>query len=441
MATRMAPTSSTGSALELLTRSRIRLLTDGKAPWFATLALHLRPVEDAATAQGTMATDGTHLYYDPAWVAAQRAAKLMYVWAHEVLHCALLHPWRMRGLDARLAGDAADHVVNNLLADAGWTLPEDALCDRQYKGMAFEQVYALLRRQQRESPPAGGSDGDQDQDEPGSSQSGSGQDAAQDGAQEQPRAGGIVPAPAGGDGDDGDDEAKGEQGAAGAAGTAQDAPEGMTQSEWQIAAEEAALAARRAGTMPGGIDRAMAEARRVSTDCWEVLREFVAQTQPSDYSWARPNRRFVHQGLYLPGVVKENMPTIGVVVDTSSSVDQPLLDLFGWHIGSIMDEYQPEALHVIYCDTQVHHSETFLPGDTVKLNAKGGGGTLFQPALDWFSQQDEPPACVIYLTDLYGENLGGYGPTEPDYPVLWATTPASTQPAPFGERIVLPLVK
>ena len=57
----------------------------------------------------------------------------------------------------------------------------------------------------------------------------------------------------------------------------------------------------------------------------------------------------------------------------------------------------------------------------------GGGGTDHQHVWEYVGNMDEPPACVICLTDGYT----CYG--EPsDVPVLWALTPESPAEPPFG---------
>ncbi len=66
-----------------------------------TLALGLQPVNDWQNASETMATDGTHLYYDPAWVLERKQDELRGLWAHEVPHCALGHPFRQGSRDQR----------------------------------------------------------------------------------------------------------------------------------------------------------------------------------------------------------------------------------------------------------------------------------------------------------------------------------------------------
>lgn len=99
-------------------------------------------------------------------------------------------------------------------------------------------------------------------------------------------------------------------------------------------------------------------------------------------------------------------------------------------MNAIVQDARPESVEVVYCDHKVQHVEHFSPDDEVKLNARGGGGTAFQPFLDHFTEQ--PPAAMIVFTDL--EN-GGEKLTEPGYPVLWCTGRDVTIQPPFGRVI------
>jgi predicted metal-dependent peptidase len=118
-----------------------------------------------------------------------------------------------------------------------------------------------------------------------------------------------------------------------------------------------------------------------------------------------------------------------VGVDTSGSIDDIVLTAFSAEITAILDEAAPEAVHVVYCDNVVTGTETYAPGDVIRLTPHGGGGTAFQPVFDWVAAADIQPACTVYLTDLCGHDFG----PAPDYPVLWVSTDATK--APFGDVV------
>jgi predicted metal-dependent peptidase len=377
------------TSAEKVSIARTRLLLD--SPWFGSLAMRLH-VEQNDSAK-TMQTDGTRLQYNPEFVDTMTDAELTAVIAHEVMHCALLHPYRIGSRELKTWNKACDFAINSLLVAQGFTLPKGALIDPQFDGISAEQIYAILNRdQQQQSPSNQQGDGDQGKDEqPGQV---------------------IAPQP--------------DQN-----GTGGIASEQMTAVDWQIATEQATAIAKKAGQLPGDADRAVKANRASETNWREILRRFVEQTVPSDYSWTQPNRRYIAQGVYLPGTVRENMPRLAVAIDTSGSIGAIELELFARELTQILHEARPEAIDVIYCDTAVRHVESFSPDDPeITLSAHGGGGTLFQPVFDHVDAQGDAPAALIYFTDLEGPT-----PVEPEYPVLWVTTEVTALTGPFGETV------
>ena len=91
----MRPSQTTTS--QKLTRSRVQLLL--KQVFFGTLALRLKLVPGSLP---TMATDGSRIVYNPAFVDELKPAELEGTLAHEVLHCALGHQCRRGERDSEL---------------------------------------------------------------------------------------------------------------------------------------------------------------------------------------------------------------------------------------------------------------------------------------------------------------------------------------------------
>src|SRR5882724_7492294 len=94
-----------------LKKARINLLMD--EPFFGSLMMQLKPVEDPTVR--TMCTNGDKLWYNPAYMATLDDGQLRTILAHEVLHPALLHPFRLGDRDLRIANEAADYAINNFL--------------------------------------------------------------------------------------------------------------------------------------------------------------------------------------------------------------------------------------------------------------------------------------------------------------------------------------
>ena len=193
---------------------------------------------------------------------------------------------------------------------------------------------------------------------------------------------------------------------------------------------EAAQAARMQGKLPAHLERLVDQILAVRTPWYDILSRFMENVSNQDYSWSRPNRRFVAGGMYLPSMRNEaTMGEMAIMVDTSGSVSAKELALFGGHINRVLETCKPEKLHVIYADARVNKHVEFTPDDfPITLEAIGGGGTDFRPAFDYLEEHGIEPACAIYLTDMYGD----FG-EERDYPVLWAAI--TDRVAPWGETV------
>jgi predicted metal-dependent peptidase len=193
---------------------------------------------------------------------------------------------------------------------------------------------------------------------------------------------------------------------------------------WAIASEQVLRAAKACGYDPGAIERTLNQARESVQDWRSILRDFIAATNPSDYLWSPPNRRFVASGLHLPFLMRTGVGEIVIVVDTSGSIGTAELEQFAGEITAINEEAQPERIHVIYCDAAVQGVEEFGPGEPIKLAPEGGGGTDFVPPFSWVEENGITPKCLIYLTDLCCSSF----PAAVDYPVLWVTDSRRTAP-------------
>lgn len=397
-------------------------------PFFGTLALRL--IAQSSEQIGTATTDGKVLLYNPSFIDSLNVGQVTGLVAHEVMHIASGHPWRRGGRDHSYWNKACDYAINGILKEAEFYLPSDALLDQAYNGQSAEAIFEKIRQQPKPPPdnPSGGagqqsggqdqqdqsqSDQDQDGDDNQDNQGDQDQDQDQDG--------------------DGDQDGQQDQGSGwGDVVDNLEADSQAQESDWQVAALQAAAMAKQQGKLPASLDRLIESIKKPAIDWRSALRRFVQQGAKADYTWKMPSARYLAGGLYLPSLRSEQMRRIALAVDTSGSIGQTELDRFGAEIQAIMDECQPEGLTVIYCDAQVNAVEEYEPLDTVKLKAVGGGGTDFAPVFKHIEEQGIDLACLVFFTDGYGS----YPQDPPDYPVLWVMTSSLT--APFGETLTFP---
>lgn len=393
--------NETSKARQMVQSARTALVLD--QPFFGVLALHLDVLEDPTCK--TAWTDGKTLGYSPTFVQSLSQDELKGLIAHEVMHCACGHCWRRDVREPKKWNVATDYAINAVLTEAGFKLPANGLLDAQFNGQHAEWIYDRIPNQPPDQEPQSGQGSgygevrDSPNDSDGTPDPAGQNDSGDANGQEQGQGSGQSPAP--------------------------------SEAEWQQLTKQAATLAQ--GKLPASMRRLIAEATRPSVDWRSVLRRFVQDTCKSDYTWTRPNRRYLASGLYLPALHAESCGRIVVAVDTSGSVDDVTLAQFASELRSIVAEVRPRETVVVYCDAAVNHTDEYGPDDHLELSsAYGGGGTAFSPVFDQIADT-EPPVCVVYLTDLYGS----FPDTAPDYPVLWAVYGSNRNDPPFGERVEL----
>ena len=358
----------------------------------------------------TACTNGRDVKYGRAFVDGLPDDELRGLILHEdeghKLH-RHLRTWRwMYDLDPYLANCACDYVINIKIVDDNKVdgfakLPEGGLLDERFRGMDSAQVFHILRKEQDEQPtgPDGGSDSQDNE--------------------------------SGGDGDGGDDGG-GEQ-------VSGDKPRGhggFDEHDWEGAKElteeedkqlerdiDDAIreGAMTAGKMGGTRDRALDELMRPQVDWREVLREFVSDTcAGSDYStYARPNRRLMSQGIYMPSGVSERVEELVLAIDTSGSIGQGQLTAFLSEIKGICDVVKPSKVRLLYWGSDVVGDEAYdlheLDQLVTSTKPKGGGGTDVECVTRYMAEKSIKPQAAIVLTDGY--LYGGWGVWT--CPVLW----------------------
>lgn len=468
-----------------VTAARTALVLD--EPFFGTLALKLKLVEepncgcpDLRTCPHTAWVDGQSLGYWPRFVMSLTHVQLTALLVHEVMHCAAGHPWRRDNREPRKWNQAADRAINPVLREAGYTLPPDGLFELEpsHHGKSAEWIYDRLPRADQQSdeqrPGSGSGSGSSQADpqqgpndkakaaqgppnqgrdqgtqgKPGKGASGAGRPQDKRGQQTQgntppnTRSSGLGQG-AKNEGPDKDHksdiDSQGKGNVCDPLGEVRDAPtesadpdEALpTEEDWKQAVQQAAVLAKGQGNMPGALKRFAKMAATSSIDWRSAMRRFAQEVARSDYSFSRPNVRYVASGTYLPSLRNHEVGVLAIGVDTSGSIDQVLLDQFASEVRAVADAVKPRQIRVLYVDAKVQHEDVFERDEEVVLRPKGGGGTDFCPFFEAIAEWEDPPVAAIYLTDL----LGTFPDEEPHTPTLWVTGNEKPRPVPFGEVV------
>lgn len=194
---------------------------------------------------------------------------------------------------------------------------------------------------------------------------------------------------------------------------------------------EAAQAAKMRGKMPGHLEKIVCDVLNVKTPWYELLEQYMADKVANNYTWTRPNRRFIGQDLYLPSIDSEHqMGEVVIQVDVSGSISQTELNYYNGHLSRIIEQCRPTKTHVIYTDTSVQRHDTFEQGEEFGLEYYCGGGTDMVEGYRYIEKEGIEPQVFITLTDGYTPF-----PDHVDIPSVWCISSDITAPDAAGMTV------
>ena len=339
-----------------LDRTKIALMTS-ESTFLVSLALNLHHSFDNSIP--TACTDGESVLYNPDFFLRLPEKQRLTLMVHEVWHVALLHLYRRNGRDPEKYNRAADYTCNQLLKDAGFEPIPNWLQDDQYKGMSTNAIYELLP----DEPP-----------------------------EDNPMAGDLV-------------EPSDEEGTAAArAKVEQKIIQAQVQSE---------LSGDAPGSLPEELQRQIKDLLEPALPWEEILGRFMQDQAKNDYSWRKPNKRFMPD-FYMPSLYSEQLEHLTFAIDTSGSVTDDDMIAMLTEINYIKEVMQPNRMTILDCDTIIHNIHDVTDSDDIlELKFNGGGGTKCGPVIEFCEQQHT--TALVYFTDLYMREY----PHPIDFPLLW----------------------
>ena len=377
------PSSSPAEIEQSVLKARIALSL--RQPFLASAIMRL-PIKDA-TVYGwckTMATDGYHIFFKANWVANLRQSEIRGVLAHEVLHVIFQHSSRRVNRDPELWNIAADHAINLLLIEQGFSLPKGGLANYAYRGMSAEKIYSLL-------PPKTSYALEGTKRKAGTS----------DNAENS----GEIPAIGTDVLDPDSPEVVG----------ARDADMPDTAQLNEICSTLRDDAASKLQGNAAGLFKSECTAIEESRIDWrDLLRGWLVDRIKNDWSMWPCSKKHLHRGLYMPSLGIEAPGHIIFAIDTSGSMsNEDLAEIFSEV--RVYRETYPCRLTVLQCDAKIQSITTYeeMDGEEIppKIQLFGRGGTDFRPVFDWIDE-NAVGGYLIYATDGYGsfpeaEQTGG----------------------------------
>jgi len=363
----------------------------------------------------TAYTDGRNIVMGDDFMDGLTDPELVFVILHEALHIGFRHIVQWAPLwkqDAQLTNMACDYVINLPLLDLTKVCPHIAvptknglripLIDESFRGLNAKQVFDILKKEEEEQEPEdGGEEGEDGEpnDEP-SDGKGKGRGRAKVGQQF-----------------DEHDFAAGEE---------------LTQAEKDVLANEVDQLIRQgnevAGRMGGTASRELGDVIASKVDWREVLADHIRGSMAKGFgktTWRRFNRRMQGAGIYMPSSYDDSFRRIVVGIDTSGSIQGPLLSAFLGNVQKVVEDVCPEELVLVYWDGRVQSTETYTAqtyGTLINTTKpKGGGGTDPSCVPEYLREHGlvEGTQCVLMLTDGY---FGGQGDWSQLPAPLWCVT-------------------
>jgi predicted metal-dependent peptidase len=380
-------------ARDRLIQARVAMLI--KHDFWGKMATRMRLINADAWC-GTLATDGKNFYYNSEFVLSLGSIeKVIFGFAHEVLHCIYEHIPRTGDRNRKISNIAQDYVINADLVHYNVGKPIDEvkiIYDKKYFNWSFEAVYDELYEN------ADKINIDElfemlldDHIEPGDEGSGGGDD------------GGAA-------GDNGDVSTK---------------KPSLTKEQKEMIRDEireAVLQAAQssgAGNLPGGIQRIVNNLTAPKMDWRSLINMKIPSLAKNDYTYQRVNKKYMHSGIIMPGLNREEAIDICIAVDTSGSITQEVLEDQISEVLGIMDMYEEFTIRIWQFDTGIYGYAEFTKdnaSDLLTYEVKGGGGTDFDANWQFMKSEGIEPQMFIVFTD--GEPWSSWG--DADYcDTLW----------------------
>lgn len=372
-------------APEALSRAKIKLMLKKDVAFFATLILQTPVYWVTADEVDTAATNGINLYINPDFFLGLEPEERLFLILHEIMHNVYNHNTRRGFRDPDTWNEAADYVINDELIQRNFKMPKGGLHNVDYRDMSADEVYEILM------------------------------DRKNKGGHNQPSPWPDLKEPqANGSGNQSPSSGNGSQTPSMSQPTAEEIEEHNKNLLTQ-ATQASQMAGDKAGTVPGSLQRELDDLLYPKLPWDIILQKFLFSLSKDDYSWRKPNRRFISQGIILPSLYSEGIGKIDFAIDTSGSVSREDFNRFISEIGYVFQRFNPKEIGIMQFDSVLQSNDKVVSmHDFMKLEFQGGGGTQIEPVLEAYKESSAK--ALIVLTDGYlyhGEEL------DPKKPVVW----------------------
>ena len=465
-------------ASEILSVCRRDVLT--KYPFIGSIALRMEMVPVRDIRVRTACTDGNSVYFDIAFLSSLTREEQTFVLAHEVWHAVMMHLVRRQNRNPELFNIATDKEVNYMLQKDGFVAPKELLFPtKEEEGKCAEEIYEMLlkkmkNKQQQQQNDMGdessGSNRSNSRQNKNGNSSNSNRQPSQNGSQSDKNGNktgefkgqfdkhvydgmedGQPNQSNNGQNGDGDGDSSGNSYGEltdkyGKVGLDSDyqpkVSKDFADKMRETIVSEAQRVEKMKGSLPAHIKELVKKCTQAEIKWQEVLAQFVTRCYNSgNRSWIPPNRRHIHNGVYLQSRQATKIK-LAVGIDTSGSTMGDRSKFLG-ELHSLIKSFGMFELSIIECDAEVGAYKHYTQDDNLDFEIdngeyamSGGGGTAMRPIFDYILDNQIECDALCIMTDGYIDSI----PTNPipSLPVLWVITKGGTANfCDWGQKIQL----
>ncbi len=356
-----------------------------KMPFYGEVLSHIDIMQSEEIE--TAATNGKVIFYNERFFRGLNDGELNYVLMHELFHVILLHFRRRKGRDESIWNVAADYVVNGLLdtlvrndrrpwrhRDYGirFIRPKEGCFLEEYRDQSVEELYRMIREDNKDNKrtfrilllcsrygPIR---------------------KVSEKRKLDPRDFDLIIIP---------DESRSEQ---------------IAESIRKITED----AAKRFSSDPsmGLIGREIKLLKHDKRLPWKkLLMRFLSAQEAEDVSYDRPERKYLHMEMILPGESdqgrKNDIKDVWAFIDTSGSISEYEMNRFMTQLYRICVQFGTRV-NIGFWDTEMH--EVYRNVEHKKITdctSAHYGGTTIRAVYDYIRENRIEPKVMLILTDGY----------------------------------------
>jgi len=308
---------------EIFQKIRVNFLFNH--PFLSVLALSI-PTIFEENIKSAFSTNGAQITIDLEKLSLYEDNEITYLYAHTLLHIVLKHPYRQTTRDTYIWNMSCDLVINNILdsfENVG-NKPDDEILDLDLKDKCVEEVYEILFKEEKKEDSEDSQSDENDDSEAKVEANPKGDkkafiyDDSKLDLEEVPD----------------ENRSKGDQ----------EKLDGII--------IQALTIAKKTSNKYNGLQIEIDTLIKPEVDLQDILKEYlISSLFEKETTFNRPNKRYIHSGVYLPGNKKsDELIEVYIALDSSSSVS---LYEYKKFLGVIKD----------VCDGFYEYKVTILPFD------------------------------------------------------------------------------